>query len=44
MLNNLVPQCQQYSIKAGDAMAGQTAHLELSTLTNDKKLVACTVY
>ena len=30
MLNRLAPQCDQYSIKASDAMAGQTAHIELS--------------
>ena len=26
MLNTLAPECEQYSIKASDAMAGQTAH------------------
>ena len=35
MLNNLAPQCEQYSIKASDAMAGQAAHIELSTLSNE---------
>ena len=35
MLNNLAPQCEQYSIKASDAMAGQTAHIELSTLSTN---------
>ena len=43
MLNNLAPQCEQYSIKASDAIAGQTTHLQLSTLTNDQKLVAYSV-
>ena len=37
MLNNLAPQCEQYSIKASDAMAGQTAHIELSTLSNKRQ-------
>ena len=37
MLNNLTPQCEQYSIKASDAMAGQTAHIELSTLSNKRQ-------
>ena len=36
MLNNLAPQCEQYSIKASDAMAGQTVHNELSTLSNKR--------
>ena len=34
MLDSLAPQCEQYSIKASDAMAGQIAHIELSTLSN----------
>ena len=34
MLNSLAPQCEQYSIKASDAMAGETAHIELSTPSN----------
>lgn len=37
MLNSLAPQCEQYSIKASDAMAGQTAHIELSTLPNKRQ-------
>ena len=37
MLNTLAPQCEQYSIKASDAMAGQTAHFELSTLSNKRQ-------
>ena len=37
MLNNLAPQCEQYSIKASDSMAGQTAHIELSTLSNKRQ-------
>ena len=44
MLNTLAPQYEQYSIQASDAMAGQTAHIELSTLSNDEKLVVYTVY
>ena len=44
MLNNLAPQCEQFSIKASDAVAGQTTHIELSTLTNDQKQVGYTVY
>ena len=42
MLNNLAPQCEQYSIKSSDSMSGQTAHIELSTLSNINKLVAYT--
>ena len=34
MLNNLAPQCEQYSIKASDAIASQTAHIDLSTLSD----------
>ena len=37
MLNTLAPECEQYSIKASDAMAGQTAHIELSTLSNKRQ-------
>ena len=37
MLNSLAPQCDQYSIKASDAMVGQTAHIELSTLSNKRQ-------
>ena len=37
MLNNLAPQCEQYSTKASDAMAGQTTHIELSTLSNKQQ-------
>ena len=37
MLDNLAPQCDQYSIKASDAIAGQTSHIELSTLSNKRQ-------
>ena len=37
MLNTLAPQCEQYTIKASDAMTGQTAHIELSTLSNKRQ-------
>ena len=37
MLNTLAPECEQYSIKASDAMAGQTAHIELSKLSNKRQ-------
>ena len=37
MLNNLGPRCEQYFIKASDPMAGQTAHIELSTLSNKRQ-------
>ena len=37
MLNSSAPQCEQYSIKASDAMAGQTAHIELSNLSNKRQ-------
>ena len=37
ILKNLPPECDQYSIKASDAMAGQTAHIELSTLSNKRQ-------
>ena len=36
MLNNLAPQCEQYSIKASDAIAGQTTHIDLSTLSDKR--------
>ena len=37
MLNSLAPQCEQYFIEASDAMAGQTAHIDLSTLSNKRQ-------
>ena len=37
MLKNLPPECDHYSIKASDAMVGQTAHIELSTLSNKRQ-------
>ena len=37
MLNKLALKCEQYSIKASDDMAGQTAHIELSTLSNKRQ-------
>ena len=37
MLNALAPQCEQYSIKTSDAIAGQTSHIELSTLSNKRQ-------
>ena len=33
MLNSLATETQQYSIKASDAIAGQTSHIDLSTLS-----------
>ena len=36
MLNNLAPQCEQYTIKASDAIAGQTTHIDLSTLSDKR--------
>ena len=37
LLNISPPQCEQYSIKASDAMVGQTAHIELSKLSNKRQ-------
>ena len=34
---NTAPQHEQYSIKASDAMAGQTANTELSTLSHKRQ-------
>ena len=34
LLTNLAQDCEQYSIKASDAVAGQTTHFELSTLSD----------
>ena len=36
MLNSLAPEIQQYSIQAYDAIASQTNHLDLSTLSNKR--------
>ena len=41
ILNSLAPQCEQYTIKASDAIAGQTAHVDLQSLSeNRNELVA----
>ena len=41
MLNSLAPQCEQYTIKASDAIAGQTTHIDLQVyLRIEMKLVA----
>ena len=34
MLNKLAPKSEQYAIKASDAVAGQTRHNDLSTLSH----------
>ena len=36
MLNNLAPESQQYTIKASDAIAGQTSHICLSNLSEKR--------
>ncbi len=36
MLNDLAPQSQQHSIEACDAVAGQTRHIDLSTLSDKR--------
>ena len=36
MLNNLVHNSEQYAIKASDAVAGQTKHIELSSLSDKR--------
>ena len=36
MLNALAPESEQYSIQACDAIAGQTHHIDLSTLSNKR--------
>ncbi len=36
MLNALVPESQQYSIKSRDSRAGQTSHINLSTLSDKR--------
>ena len=36
MLNNLATERQQYCVKASDAIAGQTSHIDLSTLSDKR--------
>ena len=36
MLNSLAPQCEQYTIKASDAIAGQTTHIDLQSLSENR--------
>ena len=36
MLNALAPESAQYSIQASDAVAGQTYHVELTTLSEKR--------
>ena len=36
MLNSLAPQCEQYTIKASDAIAGQTTHIDLHSLSENR--------
>ena len=36
MLNALVPESEQYSIHAGDAVAGQTRHIDLTNLSEKR--------
>ncbi len=36
MLNSLAPQCDQYTIKASDAIAGQTTHVDLQNLSANR--------
>ena len=36
MLNILAPESQQYTIKASDAVAGQTSHIDLSNLSDKR--------
>ena len=33
MLNSLAPECEQYTIKSSDAIAGQTTHIDLGSLS-----------
>ena len=37
MLNKLASENEQYSIKASDARAGQTSHIDLTTLSNKRQ-------
>ncbi len=36
MLKNLAPQCNQYTIKASDVIAGQTTHIDLQSLSENR--------
>ena len=36
MLNTLAPESEQYSIQASDAVAGQTCHIDLTTLSKKR--------
>ena len=36
MLNSLAPQCGQYTTKASDAIAGQTTHIDLQSLSENR--------
>ena len=36
MFNALAPESEQYTIKACDAIAGQTSHIDLSTLSEKR--------
>ena len=39
MLDNLAPDNAQYTMKASDSVAGQTGHISLSTLSNNRSSV-----
>ena len=39
MLDNLAPDNSQYTMKASDSVAGQTGHISLSTLSNNRSSV-----
>ena len=36
MLNSLAPHCEQYTIKASDAIAGQTTHIDLQSVSENR--------
>ena len=36
ILNTLAPESEQYSIQAADAVAGQTCHIDLTTLSKER--------
>ena len=36
MLNNLAPESKQYTIRASDAIAGQTTHIDLFRLSDKR--------
>ena len=41
ILKSLATQCEQYTIKASDTIAGQTTHIDLQSLSEiEMKLVA----